>query len=71
MIHYINKMSFKNKSATKNKDILLRKTKKLVKNLEIKILGKINKNLFQNVIQTLNLFRQPVNILTQLFYIIR
>lgn len=40
-------MSFKNKSATKNKDILLRKTKKLVKNLKIKILGKINKNLFQ------------------------
>lgn len=47
MIHYINKMSFKNKSATKNKDILLRKTKKLIKNLEIKILGEINKNLFQ------------------------
>lgn len=39
-------MPFKNKSATKNKDILLRKTKKIIKNLEIKICTWKNKQKF-------------------------
>lgn len=49
----------------------IKENKKIDKNLTIKIFGKLTKNYFKNVTQTLNLLRQPVNVLKQLFSIIR